>query len=85
MLLLLIIMAFLLAVIGTIVPVFRTIVGIAILGGMIYGIIKFFWNLFTGHTIPNAIEILLKIAIFLAFAFVFLRTLVFVIAWYGGV
>lgn len=67
------------------IPILRTIVGIAILVGMIYGIIKFFWNLFRGHTIPTAIETLLKIAIFLAFAFVFLRTLIFAMAWYGGV
>lgn len=73
-----------LAVICVIFPVFRTILGIAILLGMIYVIIKFLWNLFTGHTIPTAIEILLKIAIFLAFALVFLRTIVFLIAWYGG-
>ena len=67
------------------IPILRTIVGIAILGGMIYGIIKFFWNLFTGHTIPNAIKTLIKMAIIALFVIVFVRTLVFAIAWYGGV
>lgn len=85
MLLLLIIAAILIVAICIIFPILRTIVGIVILVGIVFLVIYFFVKLFRGHTIETSVLTVLKIAIVVAFALAFIRTLVFAIAWYGGV